>query len=964
MRILDDLQSFQPSGLPKIWAIIGVVSVALAGAVAAPDDSGADAPKTTLLEWIEQLGDPSWSRREAATEHLLTLGPTVVDELRRAQRDHGDPEVRQRLDWLLAILDPPSHDIAVLRLGWPPEAEGFLPAAPAEVREWAVISLTGTAPGSKVTKNLDREGIHITLEVGGEQPHLAISVRRSDDSTTSGTKRVLGPGEVIPLRYEDHSEEDRVAGRIERRLRTSLWVVWHLGEEARAQLTDLLGDGATATDDDSVRDRIADALAATVRGQQRDVPGYARLAAFRIAAHWRRPELLTSHDAVPPEAVGNWLIARAAAHLRADDEAASRAEERRVAVTELENWFEEQLAGSGSALLDDAAIVLTESGAASGRRHLLRKLTDLTVWTQYLGIRGLVRRLDDPTTPAAEIAEIRDAVCSPTHFAFLPWNAVETEYLFQRVRERSPATEFGPLLYPLLEENLQTTSTPVPSRSGALLTALRGLIASRAAEPEEWFEPALEFLESNSFGVVFGIIRDAWLRGDIGAEEWARVIERLGDCLASDNISVSSRADRNLTTFLKTPQLSDADLVALWKGRLASYSSDGNNLKVSTDRLLNKLVGKLDGPAPRRNDTEAWEERAKQRAEQLDAAEPGALRAVPADHPRMVLTEADFRVDTVKRERKLVAFRRRIVDVGITFPESGPGGENWTISIEAPPTRVASSLAGKMNLGRGRWAPVGEPIVIQSYRPAYRRYTFVMSDASYGKRSQGTHQTVLFQTVVLLEEEDSALPGTSWDELATHIVAEATGDPASSPPWLAVVRDLRMTEALPALRGIFAERPSEDLARALLTLGDTSGMATLRELVNPNMSYQQFPVLLDLIAAGDVATIETALEWLQEPPPRLKARVGQLVDAIGRAVWGADSKVEIDDDRVLGAIIGALDQTHLRYQAIRLLNQRTGLEFGFIVRDPNLTPKQRTKAQNDAIAKWRQWWEKRSNSSG
>lgn len=75
----------------------------------------------SLIKHIEQLGHNDWKIRQKATEKLVSYGPAASGRLEKALAEAKDPEVRHRLELILASLQskPPPLQIGTLRLEKP-----------------------------------------------------------------------------------------------------------------------------------------------------------------------------------------------------------------------------------------------------------------------------------------------------------------------------------------------------------------------------------------------------------------------------------------------------------------------------------------------------------------------------------------------------------------------------------------------------------------------------------------------------------------------------------------------------------------------------------------------------------------------------------------------------------------------------------------------------------------------------
>ncbi len=105
----------KPAGtLALTAALIAATLAALAFAQAAPADQPAD--PAAVPELIAQLGADDYATREDATRALLTLGRPVTQQLTAARDAATDPEIRRRLDYVLAGITPPDAALLVIRI--------------------------------------------------------------------------------------------------------------------------------------------------------------------------------------------------------------------------------------------------------------------------------------------------------------------------------------------------------------------------------------------------------------------------------------------------------------------------------------------------------------------------------------------------------------------------------------------------------------------------------------------------------------------------------------------------------------------------------------------------------------------------------------------------------------------------------------------------------------------------------
>ncbi|MGD8450989.1 MAG: hypothetical protein PVJ57_04155 [Phycisphaerae bacterium] len=130
-------------------------------------------PRTSLDVLLALLGDDDYRAREAATQHLLTLGEEIGPALRERLERETDPEVRFRLRFIIENIAPPEAAVLVIR----GDLAGLL------------------QPGDLIT--------HVNNRRVGSVGELR---ERARDTNVGYMLRARGPGgprEVGPLSFED-----------------------------------------------------------------------------------------------------------------------------------------------------------------------------------------------------------------------------------------------------------------------------------------------------------------------------------------------------------------------------------------------------------------------------------------------------------------------------------------------------------------------------------------------------------------------------------------------------------------------------------------------------------------------------------------------------------------------------------------------------------------------------------------
>jgi hypothetical protein len=86
------------------WCLAVVLAVAALPGLRASSPAPPVGPAPSVPRLVEQLGDPDYRERDRAGRLLRGLGPQALAELRPA-RDHADPEVRRRVQEIVADLE-------------------------------------------------------------------------------------------------------------------------------------------------------------------------------------------------------------------------------------------------------------------------------------------------------------------------------------------------------------------------------------------------------------------------------------------------------------------------------------------------------------------------------------------------------------------------------------------------------------------------------------------------------------------------------------------------------------------------------------------------------------------------------------------------------------------------------------------------------------------------------------------
>src|SRR5579862_1540672 len=92
---------------PRFVMLLTIAALIVASLCAARSACQTDQAKQgtadveTMIGLIKELGDDSFTKREAADKRLAEIGEPALELLRKAAQDNPDPEVRQRAEQLV-----------------------------------------------------------------------------------------------------------------------------------------------------------------------------------------------------------------------------------------------------------------------------------------------------------------------------------------------------------------------------------------------------------------------------------------------------------------------------------------------------------------------------------------------------------------------------------------------------------------------------------------------------------------------------------------------------------------------------------------------------------------------------------------------------------------------------------------------------------------------------------------------
>ncbi|MEE8141507.1 MAG: hypothetical protein V3T77_00245 [Planctomycetota bacterium] len=913
----------------------GLVAVLLAGMFAtthAADNQTADSNEDRKVEeWISQLADGDWQQRDAASRKILEAGPQAVPLL-RSNREHEDPEVCQRIEWLLSVLDPEVYQLQFIRLGPAPQSEPFLPL---EIREWQQFRIRSGESATGPCQNLDGEGTRLTVAVHAAAKRVGLAVSfRSNQSSRNCT---LSVGSLSALRNQELVEVETIAGRVRRSVIPSLWLV-------------LLQDGSMSVQSlppsADHRAKLQAQLEKVLHAQLQSDDMRLRKQAMRVASHWRRFDLLPTKLDPEDPARREWLCARLG-----NGDPQVRAE--------LESHIA-QPKGVGIEERDRAAILLTACGSSVGRGVVLERLPELSPWNQYKAVQALSRSLEGGTLPEEQVLAILRAVSDPDTFRYLPWASPEVPLLFQLLQDQLQPSHFREPLVSLLVSNLDLGTSGGALRVHTLLRALRNLPEDQRLSVAEWFPPVTALLESGRTQGAFTLVRDAYLEGKLTPEQWQKALAILEQNLRSSNYGLVRATDRMLGQLICTPQVSAQERKELWLERLALLESPTVSLRNNFDKKLVQDFGALPERRPGPREAPAWQARSEAWRERLVAMPDETFLMKGQQGPLLRVTWADFRVDRDRDESRLIGFETRDVEPGTAYPAQGPDGEDRTILV----TRGDST-------GRGRSQytyAVGDTSVrlgiptLMNTRSGNSFRSTLMTDATYGPQAPPRRRDIQFRRVLLLDEADQVPAAREWSELLARMVEEALNSKnLRRSSWLQIIEELRLRDAVPPFLESYRKNQEIAVAKTLMVLGETSGRDQLLAHMDSRNAREAVDILGTLIRIGDAKAVEQALAWLASPPPHVRGyHYNRILQALR---WALQNSVLEADDAVIGAIVQSLDAPSVQSLATQMLRKYTGHDFGYTYTFQVQDPRERKEAQKQVIQEWQQWWGQRPAES-
>jgi len=907
-----------------------------------------------VSEQILALGSDDWGARQAATEKLLELGPAAIEPL-RALEHSSDPEIRSRVTWLLSLLAPPIYTFELLRLGGSEQV--FEPL------EWARSVFPVREMGEVESRRLDGLGRKLKISVEGQEPLFQIEVEISAERGSLQLNGEVPLDGITLLCREESFGVETVQGRVSVERRPAIWV----GRLSRSE-------GAPAPfplEDESeiwawLQARVEDALKSEER----------RGAAIQVAGEWGRLDLLPTLDEVASVDRREAALAR----LRAGDSSV---------IAELETIL--SLHEDGTEPLEvneqsEVAFALLKAGSDAGLDHLLTRFPEGTQWFQHRTSGALLQRLADPEFFDRNALKILATLLDPESFGGVTWSNGVNQLLLQTLQDQITPEGLAEKLKTVISEALAESTGSGASRTRLMLRVLLRTLRQEQIPAEYWLESVAALLDGTFVEEAFTLVLDRALADSISPEEFREFWFKIGNNLEGSDASRLFRSRACLVRVLEIPDLPLEDRQKLYLEQLRCFAVEGQNLRTTIDREFEQKFGKF-GEKPRSHqDDEGWAKRGIAWKEHLLTLPLESFAPEPLETEESLLyTVADLRIDQISGEIEFVDCQSHRVTPGLAQVEVGPDLENRTLLIHKYPV---TNRAGMYRLQGSSVLTVGRPHS-RSMRRYWRNLDYLISEQRYGVKGTDRSGMIRFESLSFLEEwptttvpedieegPEEALPklppsdfpveGDSpeilWEKLCRRLAANfETATPTLRRDYFAVFSKFRIEAVRDTLIELFESQPDTQIARVLLSLGDTRGQQLLLRSVESG-APESVDILVDLLKAGEPKAIDPALDWLERSPTSKRMRGGSpysLIQALERAFEDERLRDQFDEDRVFEVLIGALDLNNLQGVILPILRKRTGLDFGYYESFQLLDTEERTAAQQECFAQWRSWWHDR-----
>ncbi len=907
-------------GAPGLRSLFRILSACIAFSVLGADGAP-PAAEEQIRRLIKELGDLEWRTRERAQEQIIGLGSAAAPALRSALLN-ADKETASRAREILGIVDPIEAAVTIVRVQF--SADG----APWRVVEKAFFR----GREGRIASN---SGTYLFALEGEDAARASVSLR----ATTSG----MGTPTALDLSRLEHGAwcpvEERAAMRIvqegvrlEFERTPSVLLLW---TTIRKRLD---GEGALGPVDVSAPEPAFSAAFAESL--------LAQLSAHRsLAARLMAGEMLARMGEQRAGAALETLMGEPAAD-------AARA---RLGHADSIARLAESLAGEAHfPEAEEAALALAERGHETGIRVIAEHLTEFDSRRQDDAVWLLARRLlaspaEIPLRGAAEY--LADTLLD----AQVPRDTPGRFLLYAMAQHPEAAARLSPLVREALEAASTSTATM------ALQTSLHAarILLSRGAVPRGELEGLAAVLARHSRGSFWqeAVMAIPYLCEAAGPGASQPFIDEARAALADDKAQYFVK---NLLTALAvlvprdSPQATQ--LLALLKEALLAKeppapvqpaATPGSPAPVPYARrrlvVLEALSFLLRIPLAGENLTAADHMSALVRGEPA----PGAPAASPpddAEYELSIWTLLHRDGTTLVRDEQ--HFRLRMFSTA--YYRDGMGNLR-AIALLPPSYYPKHTAVQTIVTGGSRLLRVGEPVVMPQLFPDSTVRTVVRSSEDVYERYESSEET--FSRVLLCVRRGADMRGrVSWEAAVADLVATLESpDQNVSRNTIGILSELKLKEAAPALRALFARRPTLDVAESLAEIGDHSGeklfLTTLRNGPRPEKTRA---VMYFLKRDPDHGEAHFALEQLLRTTN--DSDLYPLMNPVRMAFAAAEPRRQ----RLLTTLAGVLTTKNVS-PLVHLLRDGTGLDFGYEeAMQSGLTAEERETRLQRIVGAWKE----------
>ncbi len=1005
--------------LRSLIALIGLVSLSLAE-VAAGVAGSADAQKEaeTVGDLIRQLGDPSWGARNRAQRALVERGLEAVRHLGEAAKS-ADPEIAERAKQVLALVDPLTVRVRVLRIALdnPPRIAAVLDGEGGASSE-ILLSQRADSTGASSTV------VVRSRPVPDSQFQLTVDEIYGSGSGSSATSLHApfpAAGSFSILKRGDGASYRRIGCHLERRRQPFLLLMqwWSRRPSESAGGTARLPDADVET------------LVRELSRQAAEGPGLEpRLAAIEVLG------LLNHAGAEPPlaAALGEPVLRTAAlcglarlgrpqaiAGLRQilsdagedslpSPEAASGTKESGTKETDLPPADDRlppfgdraEMAGAVTARrplstehrwLTQAALVLVQSGETAGFLFLCDRFAAVDPLDIHAVLATLADHLDK--APREFRSRIREKFGSPDLLLQLPWEDPEVEHSVAKLAagsdDLSPDGAPGRLLTALaraLYDASRGAASPT-SRPRAFSHLWQKLTAGKA--PPELRQRILQEI-IDAPPIPQQILETVnWITANYSVEpvpdrELERLIENVRGVLQRTDAGYSSFARSALLEMTRGLALGEKQIPSLIR-LLADavrlpHQSYAQELLIEAERITGQALRRpqrpipVPGTAPRpalpqeENPADQllrWLENPEAVAAalaRLQESPGGKVHGEPLEY-------WEFLVLFPERPRRgaapasaagppvVLSAHLQAILPGVRFEFEDPWGNRISHRIDRDP----SAAIPRYRLNGEFYIELDLPAFFSRRDIELRAEHNETSDISLGPPVRKPVPERLQRVAFLSAPAEGSAPrpptadtGAIWRQFLDRFVERLAGGPDRVSRALYIIGELRIKEAAPLLRAELTRTPRLDLATKLFEMGDAGGEEYLRSELRAQQPLRRFHAARTLAQGCDGEGIRELVRLCRSGQKEILANAYNLVNTLDSYLTGC-SPVDAERTEVLGALVENLHLAQSQHLGFQVLLRETGSDFGY--EDALYLPSipAQTQAKEEAVRKARNWWE-------